>query len=127
VAIRAGIAVDRRAHGAGNASEGLQALEAALDGEIHQVLEDRAGVRQDAPAGGHEAVAAVAQHDATEAAVGNHEVGASADHHGGNAARARGGERGDEGLHIAGLGVEIGRPPNPEARVTGERNAHGNS
>jgi hypothetical protein len=39
----------------------------------------------------------------------------------------RGGEGGYEGLDIAGLGVEIGRPPNPESRVKGERNALGNS
>ena len=127
MAIGAGIAIDRRADRAGNARQGFQALQAALDGEIHQVLQDRAGVRHDASVGGHEAVAAVAQHHATEAAVGDHQVGAPADHHGRNAARARGGQGGDEGLGIAGLGVEIGRAPNAESRVTGERNVCGNS
>jgi len=57
----------------------------------------------------------------------NHEVGAAADHHGGNAARARGGESGDEGFDIAGLGVEIGGASDPESRVTGERSVHENS
>ena len=46
--VRAGIAVDRRPDPSGNPRQRLQALETALIGEIHQVLQHRARRRRHA-------------------------------------------------------------------------------
>ena len=79
-----------------------------------------------AAVGGQQAVAAIAQHDAAKAGVGNDQVGAAADHHGFHAARARDTEGGDERLDAAGFGIEVGGTADAEARIAGERGAFGN-
>jgi hypothetical protein len=78
-------------------------------------------------AGGIQTLAAIAQHDAPKTAVGHDEIRAAADYDGGQAARARGIERGDERLGAAGLDEDIGFATDAEARVAGERHARGNS
>ena len=70
-------------------------------------------------------VGAISQHDAPEALVGDDQVGSSANHHGGDAARASRVHGGGEGLRAVGFGIDIGRSADAEARVAGKRSAGG--
>ena len=76
--VRPGVAVDRGAHPTGNAGQRFQPLESAMVGEIHQILQHRAGPGRDARAIGAQRGLGEAQHQAAEALVGNDQVGAAA-------------------------------------------------
>ena len=123
MAVGAGIAVDGSAGPAGDAGQRLQAFQAAVDGEVHQVLQLGAGAGGDAIALGAQGVAAVAQHQAAIPAVGDDQVSAAADHDDRNAAGLGRVKRFEKGVFRAGLGVQIGRPAHAEARMTRQRDA----
>ena len=101
----------------------FEALQAACDGEIDEVLEQRPGLRDDAAIGGQQAVGAIAEDDAAKAVIGDNQVGAAADDDRGQPAGAHLGQGGDEGFGAAGFGVDIGRAADAESRVEGQRSA----
>src|SRR5882762_7227062 len=119
--IGAGVAIDGRADRAGNSGEGFQTLQAAVHGEIDQVLEKSAAIRHYAVAGGQDALRDEAQDNPAEAIVGYNEVRPTADHDVVLPARARDGQRRNEGFDTGGFGVDIGGTTQGEARVAGKR------
>ena len=81
MAVRAGVAVHARTDRTGNAGQRFETLQTAVDGEIHQILEDRAGVALDTVPRRQHTPRHEAQHDAAKAEIGDDQVGAAADHH----------------------------------------------
>jgi len=114
MAIGTGIAVDGGAGPAGNARQRFQTLQTAIDREIDQTLQFGSGAGRDAVSLGAERVAAVAQHQAAIAAVGNNQIGAAADYHHRNARAFGRPQRIEKGRLRAGLRVQIGRPSHAE-------------
>ena len=123
MAICARVSINRRAHRAGDARKRLQTGQSAVDGEIHQVLQKRTGIRLDTPVRCHQPASAIAQHDPAKAGVRYDQVGAAADDHRFHSARSRQGKRGDESFRIFALGVEIGWSADAESRIAGERSS----
>ena len=123
MAVGTGVAVYGGASRAGDACHCFKAGETGVDGEIDQRLKLGACLGGDAVAVARESMRGEAQHQAAVTAIGDNEVGAAADHHAGEAHGAGEAAGGDEGVLILGLGIEIGRAADGEARIPGERGA----
>src|ERR1051326_5794881 len=119
--VGASIPIDGRAHRAGNAGERLQALQAAIHGEIDQILEDSAAIGHYAVGGGQDALRDETQDDPAKPVVGYNEARPAADDDVILPACARDGQRGNEGFDAGGFGVDIGGTTQAEARVAGKR------
>src|SRR5690242_8466324 len=119
--VRSGIAIDGRAYRTGNPGERLETLQAAVYGEIDQVLEDGAAIGHHAVARGQDALRDEAQDDAAEAVVGYNEVRPAADHDVVLPAGAGYAKGGNESLDAGGFGVDVGGAAQGEARVAGKR------
>ena len=123
MAVGAGVAVNRGAHPAGDAGQRFQSLQAPSCGEVHQVLQFRAGLDRHARAFGADGGGPIAQHHASKAGVGCHQVGAAADDGAGQAGLARHLQRGSEGRDGRGIHQPIGPAADSESRVARQRRA----
>ena len=96
-------------------------MQAAVNGEIDQVLEHSAAIRHHVVAGGQDALRDEAQDDPAEPVVGYNEVRPTADDDVVLPARARDSQRRNEGFDTGGFGVDIGGTTQGEPRVTGKQ------
>ena len=126
MAVGAGVAVDGRAHRTGNAGQRFQALQSAVDSEIHQSLKLRA--RFGAHYASHVGYAArrEPQHDSRKSRVGDDQISSIADHRKLRVARANSCQSLYEAWLRCSLNIQLRRAADPESCVTAQQSVLGN-